>query len=114
MTKPTAGESIAAMAHRLAIEANPPKPPAAWLDAKLRNELATLRAAKDGGRNIRLNQATFALAKDVGAGWRDEADIDALLVRVATKELGLPYDEVHKTMRSAMDAGKLDPSQWEA
>jgi hypothetical protein len=114
VTKPTLPESVAATLRRLAIEADPPKPPAVYIDAAVRRELATLRESKKNGRrNIALNDAALHLGHMVGANWLNEADTEAQLIRIGIK-IGLDSDETYRTVRSGLDAGKLEPSEWEA
>jgi putative DNA primase/helicase len=109
-SKTPLNRTIAEAARKLAAEADPPKPPAAYLNKAVDVIFATLRVA-DGGRNNALNKAAFAIGQMVGAGWLDEADIESDLRRVGG-ELGLEFQEIPKTVRSGLDAGKLEPRSW--
>jgi putative DNA primase/helicase len=72
--------------------------------AALRRELATLAQVQPGNRNNALNCSVYALA-----GWVSGGELDCYELHNAAREaglaLGLPHDEVERTICSAMNAG---------
>src|ERR1700694_5581350 len=97
---------FAETARRAALLADPPKPTAAYINKAVDDEFALLKAAKDGNRNTQLNKTSFAIGQMVGGGWIEEAGYKEDLER-AGFDLGLDADEIHKTVKSGLDAGKL-------
>lgn len=79
-----------------------------WSEKALNQELATLRAATAGGRNIQLNKSAFALGQIIGAGLLDQEDVTRELTRVALT-IDLEEKETADTIASGLDAGILKP-----
>lgn len=104
-------------------EASPPTPPrnpfvgrahgedgtaTAYARAALEGELAKLRAAAVGRRNVQLNESAFAIGTLVGAGLIGEAETYEAL-RSAAYQIGLTEPEVSRTVRSGLEAGRQQP-----
>jgi hypothetical protein len=89
------------------------RPPAAYIENAVASELAKLRGTEEPGRNDALNQAAFNLGQMVGADWLDHAEIEGQL-RLVGLGIGLDSQEVHKTVRSGLEAGRLQPRKWRA
>jgi putative DNA primase/helicase len=80
----------------------------AWAQKALDQELGTLRATKDGGRNAQLNKSSFALGQIIGAKLLERSDVEDLLTRTASA-LGLSDAEIAATLKSGLDAGAKKP-----
>jgi len=76
--------------------------------AALRAELAALARVEPGRRNNALNRAVFGLA-----GWVSGGELDWSELRDSARSvglaLGLPLDEVERTIASAMNSGYARP-----
>ena len=83
-----------------------------YLERILEREVdEVVRGADVGGRNVALNEATFTLATMIGLEgvpdtWEDR--VRQAMTDVGGK-VGLPDDEVRKTVDSAIDGGKKKP-----
>jgi Bifunctional DNA primase/polymerase, N-terminal len=90
----------------------PGPPPAGDLDAygaaALRAELDTLAHAVEGERNQRLNRAAFNLDQLVAAGALQREMVESALEEIAL-QTGLLSPEIHRTIRSSLDAGCRRP-----
>lgn len=82
--------------------------PAGYAAAALRQEIAGVLDAQSGGRNHRLNAAAFALGQLVAGGLLPADVVDHALT-AAGLATGLPAREVHRTIRSGVDAGAGTP-----
>jgi hypothetical protein len=86
--------------------------PAADLDAygaaALRAELEMLAHAVEGERNQRLNRAAFNLGQLLAAGALQREMVESALEEVAL-QTGLQRPEIHRTIRSGLDAGCRRP-----
>lgn len=80
----------------------------AYCDAAITAELFRVETAPQGARNNTLNQAAFALGQLVGAGWKSETEITALLANAAAVS-GLAAVESRKTIQSGLRAGRQEP-----
>lgn len=79
-----------------------------WAETALANELDTLRATTEGGRNAALNTAAFNLGQIVAGGGLDYfAVADALTV--VAREIGLDAGEIAPTIRSGLKSGEQHP-----
>lgn len=76
----------------------------AALDAEANN----VRAAVEGGRNSRLNEAAFALGQLEAGGELAEGDAEQALKQAALA-CGLPQTEAARTVRSGLEAGRSSP-----
>jgi hypothetical protein len=76
--------------------------------AAMRAELAELARAEPGGRNNALNKSVFKLAGWVPAGELNWSELRERATQ-AGLALGLPFDEVERTVFSAMNAGFARP-----
>jgi hypothetical protein len=74
----------------------------------MRGELASLAQIEPGGCNNALNKAVFKLAGWVSAGELDSHELHERATE-AGLALGLAYNEVEKTVASAMNAGYSRP-----
>lgn len=80
----------------------------AYCEAAITSELFRVETAPQGARNNTLNQAAFALGQLVGAGWKSETEITALLANAAAV-CGLAAVESRKTIQSGIRAGRQEP-----
>jgi P4 family phage/plasmid primase-like protien len=80
----------------------------AWAQKALDQELGTLRATREGGRNAQLNKSSFALGQIIGADLLTRSDVEELLTRTASA-LGLSEIEIASTIKSGLDAGAKKP-----
>lgn len=78
--------------------------------AALESEVSAVAQAPEGARNVRLNQAAFALGGFVAVDLLDPAEVRAALL-VAAGECGLPHDEAAKTIASGITAGMRAPRE---
>lgn len=87
-----------------------PRPPIGdrYAAAALDKELAALTATTEGGRNDRLNVASFALGQLVAGGLLDEMTVRRELYRAALS-IGLGEGESAKTIASGMRGGMASP-----
>lgn len=76
--------------------------------AAVRGVLNDLRQATEGGRNVALNSAAYRLGRFVSGAGLDEGTVCAWLEHVA-REIGLEAGETDRTIRSGIEAGKLEP-----
>jgi len=91
--------------------ANPPGArERAYCEAALRRELDELSTAKEGERNIRLNDAAFALGQLVAPGQLSEAEVAGAL-RATAGQIGLPAEEAEKTIQSGITSGMAHPRE---
>lgn len=81
-----------------------------YAQAALDGELAKVRAAGEGSRNVTLNAAAMKVGHFVGAGLLTEADVQAALLNAA-RDCGLPEREAAATIQSGLTAGKAEPWQ---
>lgn len=81
-----------------------------WADGILRSECADLASVGEGGRNARLNLASYRCGQLVGAGLL-EADLAIDDLTTAAGTAGLGDTETHKTITSGMQAGIARPRQ---
>lgn len=91
----------------------PPVPPlgdreTAYLRAAVASELQRVLDAGQGGRNVALNRAAFALGQLVADRHLDE-DAAAQALAQAAGEVGLPQAEAQTTIRSGLNAGRRSP-----
>lgn len=80
----------------------------AWVETTLRNVLAELLSAREGGRNEALNGAAFSVGQIVGAGLLDKGTAVARLTGAA-KSIGLSEGEIFPTIDSGLTAGIKSP-----
>lgn len=80
----------------------------AYGEAALAAELVTLRGTSEGGRNIALNKAAYALVGLCAAGALDEQKARAQLTETALA-VGLTPEQTAKTIDSGMRAGRRSP-----
>lgn len=80
----------------------------AYIRKALDDEVAKVKAAKEGERNEVLNRAAFALGQFVGANCLDMASVERELL-AAAEICGLPFKEASKTIKSGLRAGILEP-----
>lgn len=79
--------------------------PKGYAQKALQGELARVRSAAEGTRNDTLNRSAFSLGQLVGGGkLAEDVVVDALLA-----ETTLPHDEALTTVRSGIEAGKVNP-----
>jgi hypothetical protein len=83
---------------------------AAYGQKALADELAALARTGEGERNIRLNQAAFALGQLVGAGVLDRGAVEAALSGTAAG-IGLGETEARATIRSGLESGIKSPRE---
>ena len=74
----------------------------------MEDEVEKVRNAPAGERNDQLNASSYALAQLVGGGVLDENEVEAQLL-AAGLACGLAEGEILPTMRSGIEAGKLQP-----
>jgi len=84
------------------------QPSCAYAAAALERELATLREARPGDRNVSLNKAAYALGRLVGAGALSESEVRDILTAEG-QQLGLSPREVSATVKSGLAAGRAKP-----
>jgi putative DNA primase/helicase len=72
------------------------------------DEVAAVTFAKEGNRNVQLNNSAFKLATLVASGGLDEWDVRRQLERAAERA-GLGEGEIEATLNSALGAGKHHP-----
>ena len=92
----------------------PPPPPsrkAAWASAALAKELSAVRSAPEGNRNIQLNTSAFSLGQLIGGGHLDRFSTESALSDAAAA-CGLTNGEVHRTIRSGIEAGIRAPRKY--
>lgn len=99
---------------------NPPRPAPAprqrdrpviadrYAAAALEKEITAVRSTQEGGRNDRLNEASFALGQFVGAGLLDEMMVRRELYQAAVAA-GLGEREAASTILSGLGGGKAKP-----
>ena len=80
----------------------------AYCEAAISAEISRVESAPKGARNNTLNEAAFALGQLVGAEWKTEAEISALLLNAALSS-GLSQSEAIKTINSGIKAGEKEP-----
>jgi hypothetical protein len=76
--------------------------------AALRDEAATVAAARAGTRNNTLNRAACSLGQLVAASLLPAEEVTTALAD-ASERCGLPSGEAHRTIRSGMASGALHP-----
>jgi hypothetical protein len=74
----------------------------------LADELAALRRATPGKRNLTLNRTAFKVYRYVAGGVLDEQEVTLAFTSVAVA-LGLDTTEVGRTLASARTAGLANP-----
>jgi RepB DNA-primase from phage plasmid len=74
----------------------------------LENEVLSVLATQEGSRNDALNKAAFALGQLVGADALSESTARGSL-EDAAQQIGLSESEARATIKSGLDAGKLEP-----
>jgi putative DNA primase/helicase len=78
-----------------------------YLNSALQGEVAELHATGEGNRNNQLNKSAYALGQLVNAG------LDENLIRNelhnAAQAVGLPHDEIERTLNSGLTAGMANP-----
>ena len=79
-----------------------------YAESALRNELAALRNAQPGQRNMALNRAAYALGQLVGGGLLGSQAVTAALSDAATG-LGLSPAESRVAIESGLRAGQQQP-----
>ena len=79
-----------------------------YAESALRDELATLRNAQPGQRNMALNRAAYALGQLVGGGLLGSQAVTAALADAATG-LGLSPAESRVAIESGLRAGQQQP-----
>ena len=84
------------------------KRPTPYGKAALEEESIKLKNAPEGKRNDTLNRSAHALGQLIAGEELDEDEVRQGL-RVAARQTGLPDDEIYKTLRSGLDAGKKHP-----
>ena len=80
----------------------------AYGQVALRDELATLRATQEGGRNDQLNRSAFSLGQLVGGAVLDRTEVEASLLSAA-RSIGLDEKEITATIRSGLADGMNRP-----
>jgi AAA domain len=88
--------------------AAPPGSAHAYATKALNDELAALAAAREGSRNVQLNESAFNLAQLCAAGHLDRENTWTALYHTA-ESIGLSGSEATATLRSAFRAGGLLP-----
>ena len=81
-----------------------------WLNAAIGNELGELESTLEGGRNDRLNIASYNLGQIVAGGYLGRRQAESMLLESA-RRIGLGEGEAAATIRSGLDAGKAKPRQ---
>lgn len=89
-------------------EPEAPPPTSAYARAALEREAGRVLGAREGERNSTLNGAAFNLGQLVGDGELPEDEAVEVLRR-AGRAVGLDDDEIEKTIRSGLQAGKATP-----
>jgi hypothetical protein len=87
-------------------------PAGAYGAAALRREIEALTNTAPGGRNKRLNRASFCLYQLVAGGELDAGEVDPALIEAATANGLVAEDGVRQclaTIRSGAGAGMLHP-----
>ena len=79
-----------------------------YAEAALKDEVLTLAGTPEGDRNNQLFKSTANMAEFIAAGLLDESDVISELTRAA-ENTGLGYEEIARTIRSGLDAGKQHP-----
>lgn len=79
--------------------------------AALDREAAAVATTAEGGRNARLNSASYAVANFAGEGWLSDEEISEALAPAAL-QAGLDPKEVRKTIASGIKAGRAKPVRW--
>ncbi len=79
-----------------------------WAHAALTGELAAVRAAPEGRRNVTLNRSAFCLGQVVAGGALEAAHVEGLLISAAM-DAGLGETEAARTVASGMAAGLEHP-----
>ena len=77
----------------------------AYAKAAFESEISNLRSAREGNRNIQLNEAIFKLAWFIEAGHLNGNDVFDNIEKVALG-IGLEESEIASTMKSAYQSGK--------
>lgn len=80
----------------------------AYASAAFDNQLATLRSASSGQRNVTLNNVALALGHFVGADELSESEVYSALLSTALS-IGLGETESRKTIASGLNKGKSEP-----
>lgn len=86
-------------------------PPPGYIEAALRSEIERLARAREGGRNVALNESAWRLGQMVGAGWLREAEVVEQVTAVALR-IELEPEEIPRTIRSGLKAGRQKPRVW--
>jgi len=81
-----------------------------YAEAALRDEVLTMASTPVHSRNKQLNDSAFKLGQFVSAGILSEDVVISELTRAA-ENVGLGSEEIHKTIMSGMEAGKLHPRE---
>lgn len=81
---------------------------AAYVRAAVDAECGAVASTPEGGRNARLNAASFALGQLIGGGVLDRAEAERSL-KDAARACGLPDSEAVRTIRSGIGAGIREP-----
>ncbi|BBK44139.1 hypothetical protein STVA_41590 [Allostella vacuolata] len=82
--------------------------PNAYAEAALDRELAQLRRAGEGKRNIALNTAAYNLGQLVAGGGLAQAEVERSLMAIAVL-IGLDTKEAQATIGSGLKAGAAQP-----
>lgn len=80
----------------------------AYGEAALDAENRRLASAPDHQRNNTVNRCAFRLGQLIGAGYLGESEVVGRLTQTAL-EIGLTADEIDRTIRSGIEAGKRSP-----
>lgn len=83
-----------------------------YAEAALRDEVLTLASTREN-RNNQLNDSVFALGQFVATNVLSEAEVISELTKAA-KNTGLSDEEIEKTLRSGLEAGKRHPRDTSA
>lgn len=81
-----------------------------YVEAAVFRILDELNGVGQGGRNVALNQAAFALGRFVGAGALNQTDAEAALDSAAAA-IGVTKTEALKTIKSGLRAGANKPAE---
>ena len=73
--------------------------------AALKQELKNLAITEKGHRNDQPNKSSYSLGQLIAAGYPDEDEVISELTKIAL-EIGLGPEEINKTIKSGLEAGK--------